>query len=574
MPSICAGYTLEKTLIWPLGRPAIIGETVLFMVSVVNTGDVELVTVPVQDVYETNYLSYVAAAPDSDDNDDDGVIDWADIGPIPVGDSADILMAFTAVGDTLGADRTNVVSTAPTTPPDAPPVPPSTNDAPYQVDTPASLGDRVWLDVNGDGLQGDPGDEPGIENVLVTLYDADTNALDTTTTDASGFYSFTNLVPGTYFVGFTPPPGYEITLQNQGGDPEADSDADPVTGLTVPTELISGENDLSWDAGLYEPASLGDFVWNDLNADGIQDAGEPGIENVTVNLLTNGTIIASTTTDVNGAYAFTNLPPWDYRVQVVPPTGWQISPQDAGADDTVDSDIDTGTGLTDTITLVSGQDDPTWDAGLYQYARLGDFVWEDVNGDGIQDGTEPGVEGVVVRLYDASSNVVNVTTTDVNGAYIFTNLVPNTYFVGFEPPAGWQFTLQNQGVDPGADSDADPATGWTVPTTLISGENDLSWDAGLYRPARLGDFVWEDVNGNGIQDAGEPGVEGVTVHLLTNGTIVASTTTDASGFYSFTNLPPWSPMRSRWFRRRAGRSRCGTRARTTPWTATSIRPRA
>jgi uncharacterized repeat protein (TIGR01451 family)/fimbrial isopeptide formation D2 family protein len=534
-----AGYTLEKTLIWPPGRPAIIGETVLFMVSVVNTGDVELVTVPVQDVYETNYLSYVAAAPDSDDNDDDGVIDWADIGPIPVGDSADILMAFTAVGDTLGADRTNVVSTAPTTPPDAPPVPPSTNDAPYQVDTPASLGDRVWLDVNGDGLQGDPGDEPGIENVLVTLYDADTNALDTTTTDASGFYSFTNLVPGTYFVGFTPPPGYEITLQNQGGDVTLDSDADRTTGYTVPTTLISGENDLTWDAGLYEPASLGNFVWDDLNADGIQDAGEPGIEGVTVNLLTNGTIIASTTTDVSGAYAFTNLPPWDYTVQVVVPAGYDVSPQDAGADDAVDSDIDTTTGLTTVITLVSGQDDPTWDAGLYLPASLGDYVWEDVNGNGIQDGGEPPVPNVLVTLYDADTNALDTTTTDASGFYSFTNLVPGTYFVGFTPPAGWQITLQDRGGDDALDSDADPVTGFTIPTVLISGENDLTWDAGLYRPASLGNFVWDDLNADGIQDAGEPGIEGVTVNLLTNGTIIASTTTDVSGAYAFTNLPPW-----------------------------------
>jgi hypothetical protein len=209
-----AGYTLDKTLIFPPGRPAIIGETVLFLVNVVNTGDVELVTVPVQDVYETNYLSFAGAMPAADDDTDDGVIDWADIGPIPVGDSAGILMAFTAVGDTLGADRTNVVSTAPTTPTNAPPVPPSTNDAPYQVDTPASLGDYVWEDVNGNGIQ--DGGEPPVPNVLVTLYDADTNALDTTTTDASGFYSFTNLVPGTYFVGFTPPAGWQITLQRPG----------------------------------------------------------------------------------------------------------------------------------------------------------------------------------------------------------------------------------------------------------------------------------------------------------------------------------------------------------------------
>ncbi len=536
-----AGYTLEKDLLSPLGRPAIIGETITFRIRVTNTGDVELATVPVEDVYETAYLSYVSSVPASDDNVNDGVINWADIGPLAVGASTQIVATFTGAADTLGAERTNVVVTTPTTPPDAPPVPPQTNDAPYEVDTPASLGDFVWLDVNGDGIQGNPVDEPGIENVLVTLYDADTNALDTTTTDVNGAYAFTNLVPGTYFVGFMPPAGYEITLQDQGGDDALDSDADRVTGYTVPTVLTSGENDTTWDAGLYEPASLGNFVWDDLNADGIQDAGELGIENVTVHLLTNGTIIASTTTDVNGVYAFTDLIPGDYSVQVVPPAGYDVSPQDEGADDAVDSDIDPVTGQTTTITLVSGQNDPDWDGGLYLPASLGDYVWLDVDGDGIQGNPvdEPGIENVLVTLYDADTNALDTTTTDANGAYAFTNLVPGTYFVGFTPPPGYAITLQDQGADDALDSDADRTTGFTVPTVLISGENDPTWDAGLYEPASLGDFVWDDLNGDGIQDAGEPGIPGVTVRLYDGNTNLLDTTlTDGLGAYAFTDLIP------------------------------------
>ncbi|NCA82909.1 MAG: hypothetical protein EOM72_09225, partial [Opitutae bacterium] len=477
----------------------------------------------------------------SDDNDNDGTINWADIGPLATNASRTIVATFTAAATTAGLSETNVVVTSPTTPPNAPPVPPQTNDAPYAVDAPASLGNYVWLDVDGDGIQGNPVDEPGIENVLVTLYDADTNDLATTTTDASGFYSFTNLVPGTYFVGFTPPAGFQITLQNEGGDPEADSDADPVTGLTVPTVLASGVNDLTWDAGLYGAASLGDFVWNDLDADGIQDGGETGVVGVVVNLLTNGTVIATTTTDVNGAYAFIGLPPGDYQVQVVAPGGWYVSPQDAaGGGAGGDSDIDPGTGRTATITLESGDNDLTWDAGLYLPASLGNFVWLDVDGDGIQGGAgETGMPDVVVTLYDAADAVVGTTTTDVNGAYAFTNLVPGTYSVGFTVPGGYQITLQNQGVDPAADSDADRTTGRTVPTTLVSGENDPDWDAGLYLPASLGNFVWEDLNYNGIQDPGEPGIPSVTVRLYDAASnLVDTTMTSAAGSYSFGDLIP------------------------------------
>ena len=231
----------------------------------------------------------------------------------------------------------------------------------------AALGNLVWLDINGDGLQ--DGGEPGVSNVVVTLYDSQTNALGVTTTVMNGAYAFTNLMPGVYFVGFMPPLAYQITLRDQGGDDAVDSDADPATGTTIPTELVSGENDPTWDAGVYESASLGNFVWDDRNTDGIQDGDEIGISNVTVNLLTNGTVIATTTTDVSGAYAFTALPPWDYTVEVSVPAGWYVSPQDEGGDE-VDSDIDTVTGQTTTITLVSGQNDPSWDGGLYRSASL------------------------------------------------------------------------------------------------------------------------------------------------------------------------------------------------------------
>ncbi|MCO6400316.1 MAG: DUF11 domain-containing protein [Verrucomicrobia bacterium] len=403
---------------------------------------------------------------------------------------------------------------------------------------PASLGDYVWLDRNGDGLQ-DVG-EPGFSNVVVTLYDAASNVVGTTTTDASGFYSFTNLVPNTYFVGFTPPSGFEFTRQDQGGDDTLDSDVNPLTGFTIPTTLISGENDLTWDAGLVERASLGDFVWEDMNADGIQDVGEPGFSNVVVNLLSNGTVIATTTTDVNGAYAFTNLWPGDYQVEFIPPTGTVLTPQDQGSDDTVDSDADTGTGRTGTVTLESGENNTTLDAGLFIPASLGDFVWLDVNGDGIQSGaSETGIPSVVVTLYDAQSNALGTTTTDATGFYSFTNLVPGTYFVGFTPPTGYALTLQDEGGDDTSDSDADRVTGFTAPTTLISGENDPTWDAGLYVPASLGNYVWDDLNRDGIQGGTEPGVSNVTVRLYDAASVlIGTTTTDATGFYSFTNLIP------------------------------------
>jgi len=401
----------------------------------------------------------------------------------------------------------------------------------------AALGDLVWEDLDADGVQ-DPG-EPGIPNVTVNLYDNTSTLTDTTTTDANGLYTFTSLTPGDYFVEFVLPAGYIFSPQDVGGDDTLDSDADTTTGRTIFTTLGIGETDLTWDAGMYRLAAIGDFVWQDTDANGQQDTGEPGIPNVTVRLYDGGgTNILTTTTNASGLYTFTNLIPGDYFVEFILPAGWNFSPQDQGGDDSLDSDADTTTGQTIVTTLISGETDNTWDAGLYQFAALGDFVWDDTNADGVQNPGEPGLPNVTVNLYDSGGAPQGTTTTDASGLYTFTNLIPGDYFVEFVPPAGYAFSPQDVGGDDSLDSDADITTGQTIVTTLDSGETDLTWDAGMFLYATIGDLVWDDLNADGVQNPGEPGIPGVTVRLYdTNGPSVFTTTTNASGFYSFTLLP-------------------------------------
>jgi len=395
---------------------------------------------------------------------------------------------------------------------------------------PASIGDKVWLDSNANGVQ--DANESGVANVTVTLYegdcatavtlDNDGNAITPAITGTNGVYAFTNLTPNEYCIGFEDLPlNHVITNINSGSD-LLDSDVNSASRKTISTTLDSGENDISWDMGIYLPASIGDKVWLDTNANGIQDSNESGVENVAVTLYESdcttavmtddsGNAITAMNTDINGLYSFTNLTPSEYCLGFDAPSGYIVSSIDQG-DDINDSDVNPLTQRTISTVLSSGENDTSWDMGIYKPASIGDKVWNDLNGDGVQDVGEEGVSDVNVTLYncdcttiatDINGTAIPSTMTDSNGLYSFDNLQPNDYCVGFILPTGYIVSPQSASTDDSIDSDVNTETNTTGCTTLSSDENDTTWDMGIYIPASIGDKVWLDDNRDGIQDSNE-----------------------------------------------------------------------
>jgi hypothetical protein len=254
------------------------------------------------------------------------------------------------------------------------------------------------------------------------------------------------------------------------------------------------------------PINVGNFVWDDLDQDGRQDAGEPGLSGVTVQLwnAAKTNFIGQTTTNSNGNYTLVAPTPGDYRVRVLLPNPNldQFSPKDyndgAASPDLRDSDINpsgTNSGFTDIYTFGSNLISITSiDGGIIVYRpptptrtptpiNIGNFVWHDLDGDGVQDAGEPGVGGVTVQLWNAAKNdLIASTTTNANGNYTVVAPIPGDYRIRVLAPSGASFALKDQGADT-TDSDINrigPDTGFTDAFNIASNVISITTkDAGL-----------------------------------------------------------------------------------------------
>ena len=365
------------------------------------------------------------------------------------------------------------------------------------------------------------GGEAGYPAQTVQLLDKDGQVIATTTTDANGNYSFDNLPDGTYSVKVVKDGALTDLEQTEDPDGTKDSASEPI--------VLNEDNPTKKNVnfGYVPDYFIKGTIYRDGNRSGALDAGEKLYEGVTVNLVdADGTVVATTTTDADGSYSFDKLPAGTYSVTVV-----QDGPI-AGLEQTGDPDA-TKDNASEPITL-NNVNPSTTDVNFGYIAdnSLSGTVYRDDSRNGDQDGTEPGYSGVTVQLLDASGNVVATTTTDANGTYSFSKLPDGTYSVKVVKDGELADTEQTEDPDATKDNASEPVTlGEDNPT-----KDHI--DFGYVPDYSIHGLVYRDGDRNETHGAGEKGYANQTVELRDkDGKVVATTTTDANGAYSFSKLP-------------------------------------
>ena len=411
---------------------------------------------------------------------------------------------------------------------------------------PAALNGFVYLDADNDGVF-DIGETPipGTTVVLTGTNDLGAIAPQTLTTSGTGFYSFTNLRPGTYTVTETQPAAFADGIDTP-GTPGGGSVAvnDVISTITLTPGLTSPNN--NFGERPLAASSISGFVYYDLSNDGLRAGppGEPGIPGTTV-VLTGVTALGiaiapqTTTTDANGFYQFTGLQAGSYQVDETQPAGFLDGRDTAGSlGGTVTNDQIAAIVLPDSTASINNN------FGELLPAALNGFVYIDADNDGVFDAAETPIPGTTVVLSgtdDLGAIAPQTLTTNGSGFYSFTGLRPGTYTVTETQPAGFV-----DGIDtPGTPGGGSAAVNDVISTiTLTPGLTSPNNNFGERQLAQLSGFVYRDTDNDGIRELaqGETGITPVTVVLTgtVNGNPITpqTVTTDANGFYSFINLQP------------------------------------
>ena len=382
-----------------------------------------------------------------------------------------------------------------------------------------AISGNVYLDQNRDKTK-NTGDID-LSGVTVKLLDKDGNVVGTTTTDKDGNYSFTGLNDGTYTVQVDKTGPLADKEQTEDPSGKTDSRSQAITFTRTDPDVTNV------NFGYADNYSIHGLVYRDGDRNETHGATEKGYANQTVELRDkDGKVVATTTTDENGAYSFEKLPAGDYTVKVVKDGALTDLDQTEDPDSTKDS-------ASGVISL--GNDHRTQTDVNFGYIAnnsINGTIYRDGDRDGKKGDTEGRYSGVTVQLLDKDGKVIATTTTDKDGKYSFEHLPDGTYSVKVVKDGALTDTDQTGDPDSKLDNASEPIT--------LDEKNPTKGDVDFgYVPNNtIKGTVYRDDNRDKMINGDEPGLERVSVQLLDeDGKVLQTLDTDADGNYAFQHLP-------------------------------------
>ncbi len=326
----------------------------------------------------------------------------------------------------------------------------------------------IYFDLTNDGVR-DAGDY-GAQDITLTLRSVNGPQSYTLMTNSDGVFTMDAVVPGEYTMLVTLSSDYTVADSN---------DARLIDGFWTSSLLLTSDLMAGPEYPILHYASVAGHVWS-------MDGSLTGVSGRTVSLFFGNEEepSAQTETDAEGAFEFIHLKPGEYRVTCDLPQGKYdyARPEDAGLrpaslpQDTPDFPV----GWRGTFHVDMAAQLIACDIGIGALGSLGDAAWLDENGNGLQDGSEPGIPGIHIALYQYG-NLAAETDTDVFGRYLVTDLYPGTYTVVVTVPEELNTTVHREdfplaaSVLPQSEERSVEADGITVPS---DGRN-LSCDFGF-----------------------------------------------------------------------------------------------
>lgn len=376
-----------------------------------------------------------------------------------------------------------------------------TNETFFGLQRAGTISGIVFNDADGTGQQ--TPEEQGLAGVTLRLKSTSAEVW-TTTSREDGSFLFTQVAPGGYWLEEIDLPGYGSTTPN--------------------LRSLSVENGGAGVANFGDQASgsVAGLVFLDINGNGIREANESGLAEVSISISGAG-VERVAITSVEGRYSFTDLGPGNYTIEETDPSGFISTTPNVRA-----------------ITLASGSV-ASASFGDQPVESISGVVFEDRNGNARYDDGEPTLAGVLVRLYRPNEeSPVRETTTTESGIFVFSDVPAGEYSVRQEVPDAYTVISSTFERSSRSRASAPEQSSYAEKSVELEGGGSAAVSFANHVTGQLSGLVFNDLDGDGEPSFDEPGLAAVTVEVrnVDTGAVIASALSATDGVFAIPGLTP------------------------------------